>query len=334
MEITTKIYCSNCGKFGHNTKKCLYPIISLGIIGFKWSVKEINWNLFISYSKKIQSKYLFSTDELKQLNIFYKNVLQYYNTPFDEMIEYLFIRRKNSLNYIEFIRGKYNLSDFDYLQNALHFLTVHEKIKIQNNDFDTLWNELWDSNHNKNQKEYNESKHKFDSLRQGFYIIKNEIRIWIQFDNIIKDTFFNYEEPEWGFPKGRREEDEKNIDSAKREFQEETNLKEEDYKIIHISPQEETYMATNSIKYRHIYYISQIYNSVHHSVSISLDPNNECQNMEVGDIQYLSIHDGLCKIRDYNIEKKHTIINLHLNLKYIYDNFFILMKNIDIPSNL
>jgi 8-oxo-dGTP pyrophosphatase MutT (NUDIX family) len=323
------VYCLNCGKYGHYTKKCLYPIISLGIIGFQWKVKDVNWNLFINYSKKLQNKYLFSSDELKQLNFFYMNISKYKDVPFDEMIKYLFIRRKNSLNYIEFIRGKYNLMDVDYLQNALHFLTLDEKKKIQENDFDTLWHELWDNNYSKNQKEYNESKLKFNTLREGFYIMKNEIKLWVQFDSIIQNSFFHYTEPEWGFPKGRREENEKNIDCAKREFQEETNLKENEYKIIHISPFEETYLATNNIKYRHIYYIAQVY----HSSVVAMDSENKCQNMEVGDIQFLSIHEGLEKIRNYNIEKKHSLINLHLHLKLIYENFFALMQNRDNRDN-
>ena len=29
-----KVYCNNCGKFGHYYRQCLEPIISYGIIGF------------------------------------------------------------------------------------------------------------------------------------------------------------------------------------------------------------------------------------------------------------------------------------------------------------
>ena len=38
----------------------------------------------------------------------------------------------------------------------------------------------------------------------------------------------------------------------------ETNIKEEDYNIINICPFEETFMASNNNKYKHIYYIGQV----------------------------------------------------------------------------
>ena len=32
QNIENKYFCSNCGKYGHLSKKCLCPIISIGII--------------------------------------------------------------------------------------------------------------------------------------------------------------------------------------------------------------------------------------------------------------------------------------------------------------
>ena len=41
-------------------------------------------------------------------------------------------------------------------------------------------------------------------------------------------------EPEWGFPKGRRNNKEKDINCAIREFYEETNFDNQDYQILNM----------------------------------------------------------------------------------------------------
>jgi 8-oxo-dGTP pyrophosphatase MutT (NUDIX family) len=134
----------------------------------------------------------------------------------------------------------------------------------------------------------------------------------------MKDVVYNFKEPEWGFPKGRRNLKEKNIECAKREFEEETNILIDDYNIINMTPLEETYLASNNLKYKHIYYISQIKNK---NTLLSLDKNNNEQNIEIGNISWFNFDEALLIIRDYNIEKKNILINLHLNIKYTIENF-------------
>ena len=53
------------------------------------------------------------------------------------------IQRKDSLCFIEFIRGKYKMNDVNYLTKLFKFITNEEKSKILNNDFDTIWKDLW-----------------------------------------------------------------------------------------------------------------------------------------------------------------------------------------------
>ena len=48
--------------------------------------------------------------------------LSYYNT-----IEYLLICRKDTLGYIDFMRGKYNLFNKSQLQNLFDEMTINEK---------------------------------------------------------------------------------------------------------------------------------------------------------------------------------------------------------------
>jgi 8-oxo-dGTP pyrophosphatase MutT (NUDIX family) len=149
-------------------------------------------------------------------------------------------------------------------------------------------------------------------------IIKNDIEMNFTLDSLIENTIYQFSEPEWGFPKGRRNFKEKNIECARREFEEETNILNNDYTIINMTPMEETYLASNSLKYKHIYYVSQIKDN-HYPLNI--DEKNMYQNIEIGDINWFLFEDAMKKIRDYNIEKKNILLNLHMNIKYTLLHF-------------
>ena len=278
---------------------------------------NFNLNQIINYSKKIQNNYLFTIEEINKLKILKKNILNIDLNNFDENIKYLMIRRKNSLNYIEFIRGKYDLNNIEYLENIINLLSKEEKDLILKKEFHELWSDLWNDNKKKS-NEYKDSFIKFNLLKKGTIIKKNDINIKINLKDLILNNLINYEEAEWGFPKGRRNFKEKNIDCAKREFQEETNLSKNDYHIINMSPIEETYLSTNSSKYKHIYYISQCINT---HLELKIDDTNENMTTEIGDIKWLKINEALDIIRDYNIDKKTKLVYLHKMIKNTIINF-------------
>ena len=58
-------------------------------------------------------------------------------------LEYLLIKRKDSLSYVDFMRGKYPVYNKDYIVNLLSEMTNSECMKIKTRNFDELWNELW-----------------------------------------------------------------------------------------------------------------------------------------------------------------------------------------------
>ena len=55
----------------------------------------------------------------------------------------IFIQRRDTLGYVEFMRGKYNLENIKYVFQLFKIMTETERIKILNNDFDFLWQNLW-----------------------------------------------------------------------------------------------------------------------------------------------------------------------------------------------
>jgi 8-oxo-dGTP pyrophosphatase MutT (NUDIX family) len=57
-------------------------------------------------------------------------------------LEYLLIRRRDTIGFIEFIRGKYP-NNKNYILNLINEMTLDEKNKLLTMTFSELWNELW-----------------------------------------------------------------------------------------------------------------------------------------------------------------------------------------------
>lgn len=213
-------------------------------------------------------------------------------------IEYLMIQRKDSLSFMEFIRGKYNISDTTYIRQLISAMTTNEKQLLLLKQFDEIWNYVWYQNNTSNIKhttEYVESKHKFEYLNSN-NILPNII------NNIVLIT---EQEQEWGFPKGRKKLKESDIDCAVREFCEETRLSEDDIQIIEsILPFEEIFFGTNNILYKHTYYIAKIKNR---DVHLAIDTNCIEQMREVRALNWFTINNVLQHIKAYNVERQQII---------------------------
>ena len=53
-------------------------------------------------------------------------------------LKYLLICRKDSLGYVEFMRGKYPLYNNEYIQNIINEMTIQEKANLLTKEFDEL----------------------------------------------------------------------------------------------------------------------------------------------------------------------------------------------------
>jgi 8-oxo-dGTP pyrophosphatase MutT (NUDIX family) len=318
-----KIFCTNCGKYGHNYKKCIYPITSVGIICISFA--PVYFNDMIYYIKKFQDNSDINEEELIKLNKIYENIKTINEQNYEKIIKYLMVQRKYSFSYVEIIRGKYDLDNIDYINNMIQYMTMGERERILKLPFQKLWCELWYVTNNEinREKEMNVSNEKFNLLRNGITIRRNDINITYSLEKLIKNAKYKYDLPEWGFPKGRRNLKEKNIDCAHREFKEETSLKSEDYQIINLSPIEELFMGMNNIKYKNIYYISQACKKI----ELKVDEHNELQKIEISNIQWYTLNQCLDILREYDIEKRNSIINNHNLLKSIFFLFQNLLKN-------
>ena len=293
-EKKRKIYCSNCGRCGHLYKKCKEPITSIGIIDIQLKMDD---------SKKVINDFknvinMIDVRSYNEINLkAFNNIYKYKNK-----IKFLLIRRKHTLNYIEFLRGRYDVDDIGSLVHLLELMSPDELDFIKSNDFDTLWLDLWQRTSNLKiyEKEYNISKSKFEYLLN---LSKGNLEF------ILDNIDVKFKEPEWGFPKGKRNYLEKNIDCGIREFKEETDFDSKDYFICDkINPINEVFNGTNGILYKHIYYIA-----IHKNLDdAKINENNQPQIDEIGDIGWFTYEEAIEIIRPYYGEKRKLLDEIYL----------------------
>jgi 8-oxo-dGTP pyrophosphatase MutT (NUDIX family) len=216
------------------------------------------------------------------------------------------IRRKNSFGYIDFIRGKYVMNNLEHLEILFNEMSVEEREQIKNNNFDTLLKTMWGIQEigyqTQNKGEEYVSQKKFESLKNGVPIGQNGQIVTI--DSLIDNSTTKWLETEWEFPKGRRNFQEKDLDCALREFEEETGCSKKEIKVIeNILPFEEMFLGSNHKAYKHKYFLGYTENN-----NINL---NNFQQSEVSKIEWKTLDECLKSIRPYNLEKKQLIININ-----------------------
>jgi len=224
----------------------------------------------------------------------------------DKGLQFLMIRRKDSFGYIDFIRGKYSPYNIEQLQDIINEMSTTEKERIMNEKFDNLWKMMWGNTSNiQYRNEESTSNKKFDSIKNGI-IINNEK---ITLENLIKSSNSNWSETEWEFPKGRRNYQEKDLDCALREFEEETGIMRKNVNIIeNILPFEEIFIGTNYKSYKHKYFLGCLNEDIYETSENNMQ---DYQKTEVSKMEWKNLDECLTSIRPYNLEKKKLISNIY-----------------------
>jgi 8-oxo-dGTP pyrophosphatase MutT (NUDIX family) len=227
----------------------------------------------------------------------------------NDELQYLMICRKDTLGYIDFMRGKYSIFNKDYILNMLKQMTNKEKHKLKTLSFQELWFDLWGENSISSQYKSEEiiSFEKLNSLRNGI-TVKND---FYNLDLLIDESnkYPLWEEPEWGFPKGRRNYQEKDFDCALREFNEETGYNIKDIMTFqNIYPFEEIFTGSNYKSYKHKYYLAYMKYKNTHVI-------DQFQKSEVSKLEWKKYVDCINAIRPYNLEKIRMLTNINNILK-------------------
>jgi len=305
-------YCGNCGSQYHSYNNCTQPLTSYGLICFrpkKIKYRNINNDNYIFNNNDNNSVNNDTVDNIgnSNNNNNFRNISIDNNNNFEivkgnefNKIDYeiLLVQRKFTIGYIEFLRGKYQTTNFKYLNKIIDIMVDDEKKNIlEKNDFDILRDELGMNKRNKLYiNEYEESKKKFN------YLKKNKL---------LEDLFKvnnNWTETEWGIPKGRRNNYENNIECAIREFLEETGIKRNDLIVYkNVIPLEEIYTGINNMKYKHVYYLATIKNEEKYMDNLQVDITNYEQFSEIRKINWFNLKNSTEVIRPYYYSKINTI---------------------------
>ena len=246
----------------------------------------------------------------------YGHILYRTDTPEPQL---LMIQRKDSLCYIEFIRGKYDVYNQSYIQILINKFNREERKRVMEDDYETLWRKLWGISLESREKSYKsdffKGREKFHKLVSGVVSQNSEYSL----ESLLESATEAYSDSEWEFPKGRRNVGETNRECAIREFQEETNYTTNDYELIdNIAPLDEEYMGENHIRYKHVYYLGVLRNC---GLVPKLSETNLDQINEIKDIQWLTEKQAMYKIRDYQTTRKQVISRVfaivnNFNVKY------------------
>lgn len=217
-------------------------------------------------------------------------------------IEVLMIRRKDSLGFVDFMRGRYDLYQKNHVLHLIDEMTIAEKELLCTKSFEELWEHLWGSSKlsKKYMKEKEQSLALFTSLKNGIHKDSD----YYTLESIVGESTTTWNEPEWGFPKGRRNNNEKDLQSALREFEEETGIHSDNIMLLqNLLPLEEIFTGSNFKSYDHKYYVAQMKSHV----VLDMD---KYQKSEVSSIDWFSLGDAISKLRPYNFERKLIIHHL------------------------
>lgn len=223
-----------------------------------------------------------------------------YQVQKDKSLKYLMIQRKNSLSYCEFVKLRYNIEDVEYMRKILKNITKEEKDFLEKTKSSKeIWKKLWTIKSNVKEKDFYKVKSLLDKLLKGFYVKNKSTKQteYVSVETLAKEVKHPRESTEWGFPKGRRNKKEKDIECALREFYEETNI---DQKEIELHKElgfvSETFCGSNDVLYRHIYYIGKIISEI----DIGLDSKNLEQASEVSSISWCAEEEVIKNLEEKN----------------------------------
>lgn len=220
-------------------------------------------------------------------------------------IQYLMIRRKDTFGFIDIIRGKFSFNNIEQIQTSIDQMSTLEKQRIISFSFDDLWKTMW-GNEGKTQPQFRSEEitscKKFEILKSG---IKNN-QDFVDLQGLVEKSTTEWVETEWEFPKGRRNYQEKDIDCALREFEEETGISKNDIAVVeNVLPFEEIFVGSNHKIYKHKYFLAYMDKNKHTENLMNF------QKTEVSKMEWKTCEACLKSIRPYHLEKKQLIIDIN-----------------------
>jgi len=218
-------------------------------------------------------------------------------------IKYLMIQRKHSVGFVDFVRGKYVLHNKMQILSLLSVMTESEHLRLVTEDFGTLWREMWGGHEDPMARE------KLEHLRNGVMTNYNFYTLGDCIKEVASESL-KWTHNDWGFPKGRKNFNETDLNCATREFTEETGIDQSVFSIItNIVPYEEIFTGSNFKSYKHKYYLAYIEQG---ETSVNL---GGFQREEVGNMGWKTLPVALDGIREYHVERKELLRNVDVVIR-------------------
>ena len=253
--VATVMYCNNCGEKGHLFRTCQDPVLSCGVL-----------------------------------------LIDNPTLPVDpSTTRILMIRRKDSMSFAEFMRGKYDVNNEQYIGTLIANMTLKEQAGIASDSFETLWRQLWGDD--RSSSDFAPSREKFSQLDRV---------------SLMRKYLSVYTEPEWGFPKGRRMRGETDMTCAVREFGEETNIPREAYTVLKNILFEETFVGLNTIRYRHVYFVAMLTQPDLVNLTQRLTP---MQRREISGLGWKTLDEAEALVRPHHVERLGMLSRVRLMLQ-------------------
>lgn len=244
------MYCNNCGGKGHLFRTCRDPVLSCGIL-------------------LIDSPTLPVPGEHSRI---------------------LMIRRKDSMSFTEFMRGKYDPTNIPYVSTLIANMTLKEQASIASDSYESLWRQMWGDD--RMTSDYSQSKEKF-SMLDKMSIVRNNLSVYI--------------EPEWGFPKGRRMRGESDLSCAIREFDEETSIPRDSFVVLKNMILTETFTGLNHVEYKHVYFVALMKHPEKINLNQRLTP---VQRREISGIGWKTFDEAHELVRPHHLQRHAMLADL------------------------
>ena len=215
-------------------------------------------------------------------------------------ISYIFVRRKQSFAFTDFIRGRYDKNNHAYIHNLISRMTQIEHQYLKTKTFTEIWKIMWGQNYKKHIKE-------MELCKVIFYETRKK--------HLLEQLHTNYMDPEWGIPKGKQMINETITQTSQREFTEETNVNCEDIVFEDIEPMSEEYVSIDNKRYISIYFLARYIGA---DTPLYINPNNLNQCTEIGDIKWYSLEECILACRSYYYQKIQCLIHAHRYIKNLF----------------
>jgi len=211
------------------------------------------------------------------------------------------VQRSNTIGLIEFIRGKYDVNNSEYIIKLFNMMTFDEKRMFREYDsFDMLITIIGLKREFNNRGKFSDAKTKYNTLRDD--------PRGNQINALLDKSYTKWSSPEWGAPKGRRSNKEYDIDCAIREFVEETGIKYKNINVYrNIKALEEVYKGINGVVYKHTYFIADIKDNSESHENINYIEKGGYLSSEVSNVKCFNLTECQKIIRPYYLSKLNAI---------------------------